>query len=124
MANRGVNIDVYDQASYALLGTVPFPGIYSPDATDLLRWGSKGFAFRSVDITHGSGPNQIVIATSDLVTSSSITPVPILASVSPANVSAGGPAYSMQLTGSGFTSSSQVLVNGNPRATTSSAPLR
>ena len=115
----GLNIDVYDQASYALLGTVPFPSIYSPDATDLLRWGSKGFAFRAVDITQQDPTaNQIVIATSDLVTSSSITPVPILASVSPANVYAGGPAYSMQLTGSGFTSSSQVLVNGNPRATT------
>ena len=73
----------------------------------------------AVDITQQDpAANQIVIATSDLVTSSSITPVPILASVSPANVYAGGPAYSMQLTGSGFTSSSQVLVNGNPRATT------
>jgi hypothetical protein len=115
----GLNIDVYDQASYALLGTVPFQSIYSPDATDLLRWGSKGFAFRTFDISQADPTlNQIVIATSDLVTSSSITPIPILASVSPAKVYAGGPAYSMQLTGSGFTSSSQVLVNGNPRATT------
>jgi Beta-propeller repeat len=118
-ASGGLNIDVYDQASYALLGTVPFQSIYFPDVTDLLRWGSKGFAFRAVDITHEDpASSQIVIATSDLVTSGSITPVPILASVSPANVYAGGPAYSMQLTGSGFTSSSQVLVNGNPRTTT------
>jgi Bacterial Ig-like domain (group 3) len=115
----GLFFDVYDQASYALLGTVPFQGIYAIDAADLLRWGSKGFAFRTIDITQTDpASNQIVIATSDLVTSSSITPLPILASVSPANVYAGGPAYSMQLTGSGFTSSSQVLVNGNPRATT------
>jgi hypothetical protein len=115
----GLYIDVYDQASYALLGTVPFQSIYSPDATDLLRWGSKGFAFRAIDISQTDPTsNQIVIVTSDLVTSRSITPIPILASVSPTNVYADGPAYSMQLTGSGFTSSSQVLVNGNPRATT------
>ncbi len=116
---QAVSIDVYDQASYALLGTVPFTSIYPPDATDLVRWGSNGFAFRTVDIT-GSQPsaNQIVIATSDLIAPSNGTPVPILASVSPSLVYAGGPAYTMQLTGSGFTSASTVLVNGNPRSTT------
>jgi len=65
---QAVNIDVYDQASYALLGTVPFTSIYPPDVTDLVRWGSNGFAFRCVDIT-GSEPsaNQIVNVTSNLV---------------------------------------------------------
>ena len=116
---QSLNIDVYDHASYALVGAVPFLSIYPPDATDLVRWGSNGFAFRSVDIT-GSTPsaNQIVIVTSDLVTSSGTTPIPILASASPAKVYAGGPAYSMQVTGSGFTSASTVLINGSPRATT------
>src|SRR6185503_6051184 len=68
----------------------------------------------------GSTPsaNQIVIVTSDLVTSSGTTPIPILALASPAKVYAGGPAYSMQVTGSGFTSASTVLINGSPRATT------
>ena len=116
---QSLNIDVYDHASYALVGTVPFLSIYSPDAVDLVRWGSNGFAFRSVDITGSTpGANQIVIVTSDLVTSSGTTPIPILASVSPAKVYAGGPAYSMQVTGSGFTSASTVLINGSPRATT------
>jgi hypothetical protein len=116
---QGLNIDVYDQTSYALLGTVPFTSLYSPDATDLVRWGSNGFAFRTVDTT-GSDPSasQIVVVTSDLITPSTTTPVPILASVSPATAYAGGSAYSMQLTGSGFTSASTVLINGNPRTTT------
>jgi hypothetical protein len=116
---QALNIDVYDQASYALLGTVPFTSIYPPDATDLVRWGSNGFAFRSIDIT-GSEPstNQIVIVTSNLVTAGGTTPIPILTSVSPATVYAGGPAYTMQLTGSGFTSASTVLINGSPRTTT------
>jgi hypothetical protein len=116
---QALTIDVYDQASYSLLGGVPFTDIYSPDATDLMRWGSNGFAFRSVDITGSeSAANEIVIVTSDLITSNSATPVPILASVSPGTVTAGGPSYSMQLTGSGFTSASKVLVNGSPRPTT------
>ena len=116
---QSLDIGVYDQASSGLVGTVPFLSIYPPDALDLVRWGSNGFAFRSVDIT-GSTPsaNQIVIVTSDLVTSSGTTPIPILASLSPTKVYAGGPTYTMQLTGSGFTSASTVLIDGSPRATT------
>ncbi len=116
---QAVNIDVYDQTSYAELGTVPFTNIYSPDVTDLVRWGSNGFAFRCVDIT-GNEPaaNQIVIVTSNLVINPNAAPVPILSSVSPVQVTAGGAAYTMQLTGSGFTSASTVSVNGNPLQTT------
>jgi hypothetical protein len=116
---QAVNIDVYDQASYALLGTVPFTSIYPPDVTDLVRWGSNGFAFRCVDITgNQSSANQIVIVTSNLIAPSTSAPVPILASVSPSPVYSGGADYTMQLTGSGFTSASTVLINGNPRTTT------
>ena len=116
---QGLGIDVYDQTSYALLGTIPFLSIYSPDAIDLARWGTNGFAFRSTD-NSGSQPsaNQIIVVTSNLIASSSGAPIPILSAVSPASVNANGPAYTMQLTGSGFTSASTVLVNGNSRATT------
>jgi hypothetical protein len=40
-----------------------------------------------------------------------------LSSVSPATVYAGGPAFTLQVTGSGFTSASTVLINGNSRTT-------
>ena len=118
-SDQAVTIDVYDQASYALLGMVPFTNFYPPDVSDLVRWGSNGFAFRSVDTT-GSQPaaNQIAILTSSLVASSNAAPIPILSAVSPTKVSAGGPAYTMQLTGSGFTSASTVSINGSPRTTT------
>ena len=115
----GLSIDVYDQASYALLGTVPFLGVNSSDAVDLVRWGTNGFAFRVTDTT-GFQPsaNAIVIVTSNLIGSTSAAPVPILTSVSPTSVNAGGPAFSIQLIGSGFTTASTVLVDGNPRVTT------
>jgi len=116
---EALTIDVYNLTNYALLGEVPFTSLYSPDASDLVRWGSNGFAFRIVDIT-GVEPaaNQIVILTSSLVANPNAAPVPVLSSVSPPQVTAGGPAYTMQLTGSGFTSASTVLINGNPRSTT------
>jgi hypothetical protein len=74
---QAVDIDVFDQASYALMGTVPFTSIYPPDVTDLVRWGGDGFAFRCVDIT-GEEPsaNQIVIVTSNLVPSTALITSP------------------------------------------------
>jgi len=116
---EALSIEVFDQAGYALQGTVPFTSIYSPDATDLVRWGTNGFAFRCFDsIGSETSANQIVIVTSNLVSSSSGAPIPILSSVLPSPVYAGGAAYTMQVSGSGFTNASAVLVNGNPRTTT------
>jgi hypothetical protein len=100
------------------VGTVPFLSI-SFNATDLVRWGTNGFAFRNFDIT-GQDPSQnsIVIVTSNLIGSEVGAPVPIVASVSPSPVYTGGLAYTMRISGSGFTQNSTVLVNGNARATT------
>jgi hypothetical protein len=117
---QAANIDVYSQASYALLGTVPFLNIYPPDIADLVRWGTNGFAFRSVDIT-GSQPsaNQIVIVTSSLITNSSVAaPVPTITSVSPTQVYSGDAAFTLQVNGIGFTKTSSVEVNGTPLSTT------
>jgi hypothetical protein len=116
---QALSIDVFDQTSYALQGTVPFINIYSPDAIDLVRWGTNGFAFRSLDFTGSdASENQIVIVTSNLVSSNIGAPIPILSSVSPSPLYVGGPAFTMQVSGSGFTSGSTVLINGNPRTTT------
>jgi hypothetical protein len=116
---QALSIDVFDQATYALQGTIPFINLNSPDGTDLVRWGTNGFAFRCVDIT-GSEPsaNQIVIVTSNLVSSNIGAPIPILSSVSPSPLYVGGAAFAMKVSGSGFTSNSTVLVDGNPRTTT------
>ena len=117
---QAVNIDVYSQASYGLLGTVPFLSIYPPDVADMVRWGSNGFAFRSVDITGSqSSANQIVIVTSSLVTNSSVAaPVPAISSVSPTQVHSGDAAFTLQVNGSGFTNTSSVMVNGAALTTT------
>lgn len=45
-------------------------------------------------------------------------PLPVLAAIAPTNVVAGGSAFPLTVTGSGFVASSSVLVNGSARATT------
>jgi hypothetical protein len=114
-----LNIDVYDQAGYGLVGEVPFLNTNFSGGTDLVRWGSNGFAFRNYDTT-GTEPSagQIVILTTGKVKSSSGAPVPIVSSVSPSTVYVGGSAQTLQVNGSGFTSASTVLINGNRRSTT------
>jgi hypothetical protein len=120
-ANYGaVNIDVYSQSSFGFLGSVPFVSLYASSVTDLVRWGSNGFALRSVDTT-GSlpGANQIVVATSSLVTNSSVAaPVPAISSVSPTQVHSGDAAFTLQVSGSGFTNTSSIMVNGAALTTT------
>lgn len=56
--------------------------------------------------------------TSSAVTLAVNNPVPSLSSISPNSVNAGGPAFTMTVTGSNFVSGSTVQVNGSGRATT------
>ena len=114
-----LDIDVYNSSTYALENVVPFVETNLNSATDLVRWGSNGFAFRNYDTT-GFAPqsDQIVILTTSKVKSSSGAPVPIVSSVTPSSVFVGGPAFTMQVIGSGFTSASTVLINHNHRSTT------
>ena len=120
---QAVNIDAYSQANFGFIGSVPFTSIYPPDVTDLVRWGSNGFAFRSVDITSSQpSANQIVIVTSSLVTAAStVQAAPVISAVTPNNVYSGGAAFTLQVSGSGFTSASSIVVNGTPLTTTYSS---
>ncbi|HEX4320597.1 MAG TPA: chitobiase/beta-hexosaminidase C-terminal domain-containing protein [Acidobacteriaceae bacterium] len=112
------NIDIYDQKGYGFAGSVPFVNAGFSNASDLVRWGSNGLAFRNYDNTGFSpGTDQIVILTTSKVNSNSNAPVPIVTSLSPSSVYAGGPAYKLQVNGSGFTSASTILINGAPRST-------
>ena len=123
---QGLSIDIYNQANYGLLGSVGFADLSGLNAGDLVRWGTNGFAFRVMDDSGNfTSKDQLVIATSELVAPSSAAPIPILGSVAPSSVVAGGAAFIVQLTGSGFTGNSTVLINGSSRTTTyvSSASL-
>ena len=62
------------------------------------------------------------LATSGAITVTSSNPVPSIASLSPSSVAAGSPAFTLNVSGSGFTSASVVRVNGSPRTTTYGSP--
>jgi hypothetical protein len=112
-------INVYDEIDFGFAATIPFPNTNFDGATDLLRWGSNGLAFRSYDSSGSTtSANQIVILTSSKVNPSTRTPVPVVSSVSPSTAYAAGPAYTLEVNGGGFTSASTVLIGGNPRSTT------
>ena len=118
-SSEAFNIDIYNQTNFGLASTISFPNVNFVGATDLVRWGSNGLAFRSYDNSQPtSSADQIVILTSSKVNSAGDAPVPILSSVSPTTAYAAGPAYTLQVNGSGFTTSSTVLIGGNARTTT------
>ncbi len=54
----------------------------------------------------------------------SVNPVPTVTSLSPVAATAGGPAFTLTVNGSGFVGSSVVRWNGSPRATTYASSLR
>ncbi len=73
-----LNIDVYDQSSFALVSSIPFVGTnFTSTTSDLARWGTNGLAFRSYDLT-GTSPNadQIILLTSSKVTATGAPPFP------------------------------------------------
>jgi len=62
------------------------------------------------------------LATSGVITVVAPNPVPALTALSPAALTAGGPAVSLTVSGTGFTPASEVRVNGTPRSTTYRSP--
>jgi hypothetical protein len=62
--------------------------------------------------------NGVVAATSATVTFAAIAPAPVLTSLDPGSVVAGGAAFTLRALGSGFTAASVVQFNGVSRATT------
>jgi hypothetical protein len=116
---ESLDIDVFDQPNYGLVGTIPFFRTNFLGVSDLVRWGRNGLAFRSYDSSGTTtSVDQIVILTSSKVNSSSGAPIPTVSSVSPLSAYVGGPAFAVQVHGTGFTSASTVLIGGNPRSTT------
>ena len=92
---------------------------------------SNGMTSASVSFTAPSAGGQFefrfyqndtwtLLATSPVVTvnASASNPMPAVSSVSPTSATAGSPAFTLTVTGSGFVSASQVQVNGSARATT------
>src|SRR6266545_18676 len=70
------------------------------------------------------GDTYTRMATSPTITVANISPTPSLASLAPASVAAGTPAFALAVTGTNFTPTSVVRVNGVNRATSFVGPTQ
>jgi pimeloyl-ACP methyl ester carboxylesterase len=79
-------------------------------------------AIRVANPAPGGGPSTTSVPLN--VTSGGQNPVPVLTSIAPAAVNAGGPDFTLTAVGSGFVGSSVVRIGGSDRATTYVSPTQ
>ncbi len=97
--------------SLVLTGTLAFPLIGYPNVTNLVRWGSNGFAF----IAAGPGltDQELYLGRSSIIAPQTVNAVPALAGLSPSSATAGSGALTVTLNGSNFLPGSTVFWNGS-----------
>jgi hypothetical protein len=108
-SSSAVVLSVYGIKSLGLTGTLAFPLIGYPNVTNLVRWGSNGFAF----IAAGPGltDQELYLGRSTIIAPQTVNAVPALAG--PSSVTAGGGAFTLTLNGSNFLAGSTVSWNGS-----------
>jgi hypothetical protein len=115
---NGDSIYAFNSASLSPTGVISVPEQNYPEASDLVRWGADGFAFRVKDVTGNNAiTDQIVILRSSLAQTSAGS-TPTLSKLTPASAASGSPTLTLSLAGSGFIAGSTVLWNGTARETT------
>ncbi len=114
--SSAVVLSAYGKQSLALTGSLAFPQVTYPDVKSLVRWGTDGFAF--IAAGPGKVDQELYIVRTSIAASQAANPVPVLQSVFPVTVAAGGPAFTLSLSGTGFAANAVVYWNGLPRETT------
>jgi hypothetical protein len=111
-----VVISAFGIKSHTLDATLQFPQIQGPIEYSIVRWGSDGLAFigPSTDNTNAG----LYLLRSSFVSANVLNPTPVLSAISPTSVSAGGAAFTLTVTGSGFFASSVINWNGTALTTT------
>jgi hypothetical protein len=115
--SSAVVLSAYGIKSLALTNALAFPRISDPDVTNLVRWGSNGFAF----IAAGPGLTDqelYLVQSNVLAPPQPNNPLPVLSSISPTSTTAGGSAFTLTLNGTGFLPSSTTSWNGTALQTT------
>ena len=110
-----VVVSAYGMKSHALDGTLFFPQLSWPTETDLVRWGTNGLAFIGPGV--GLTDQEVYLVRSSVVSPSAPNPTPVLGTISPAAVGAGGSSFVLTVNGSNFLASSVIDWNGAPLTT-------
>jgi hypothetical protein len=110
----------FDQTGLAQTGALSFTTNTSiPNAygTQLVRWGTNGFAFRASAQPYSTG-TSIFLFTSSISSASNLNPIPVATTLAPASTPAAGSDFVLTVNGSNFIPGSTVEWNGSPRLTT------
>ena len=109
------DIVIFDLQTQTLLKTIPISQLAGVP-TQMVRWGSQGLAF--LTDSYGTGDGMLYILQGSDISGLS-TPPPGAITLNPASVVEGAAAgITITVTGSNFTSTSTIEVNGSARATT------
>jgi HYDIN/CFA65/VesB family protein len=110
-SSSGVVLSAYGTKSLTLTGTLAFPFIGYPYVTNLVRWGSNGFAF----IAAGPGltDQELYLGRSSIIAPQTVNALPALAGLSPSSATAGGGVFTLTLNGGNFLAGSTVSWNGS-----------
>jgi hypothetical protein len=109
-------IAAYGIKSHSLDAALAFPLLTFPIVGNLVRWGADGLAF----IGPGAGltDQELYLVRSSVVSPKSVNPTPVLGTIQPGTVAAGGSAFTLTANGTGFLHSSVIEWNDSPLATT------
>jgi hypothetical protein len=114
------NVLAFDQASLAQTGALSlasFGETTAPAGTQMVRWGSNGFAMRGL-IPPATDSGAILLFTSSIASGSNFNATPVANTLAPASTPAGGADFTLTVTGSNFVPGSTVEWNDSPRLTT------
>ena len=115
-----LSVLAFDQTSLAQTASLSFGSFGQTTATtgtQMIRWGSNGFALRGLAPT-ATTSEDILLFTSSITGSGNIIATPVASTLAPASTPAGGADFTLTVTGSGFVPGSTVEWNNSPRLTT------
>jgi hypothetical protein len=111
-----VILSAYGMQSHALNGTLVFPQLFSAIENNLVRWGTNGLAFIApgTNLTN----QEVYLVRSSVVSPTASNPAPVLSTITPASVVAGGSSFVLTVNGSDFVANSVIHWNGTALDTT------
>jgi hypothetical protein len=108
-------LSAYGKQSLALTGSLAFPQLNDPFTGNLVRWGTDGFAFITSGINLSD--EELYLVRSSIAAPQTASAAPVLNTLIPSSVVAGGSAFALVLNGTAFAPNATVYWNGSPRLT-------
>jgi hypothetical protein len=111
-------ISAFDPTRFTSVGSTELDGL-TGDASDLIRWGADGLAFRTATDFWGNGSGRVVLlhGHSVLPPSSVANPVPSISALSPSGITSPAGNTWLTVTGSNFVPGAVVEWDGAVRTT-------